>query len=110
MFAVVPRCIAVFLLSNLSQKNCPYLSCYLSKYVLYLIKIMKEIGYTMLNLDLSTCFISSSAGIDLLYIIIFLINRITEMFKKEPKRLINEIVKPSPQNPRKFFLLTEFQQ
>ena len=47
-------------------KNFPYLSCYFSKSVFYLIKILTEICCTMLNLDLSICFISVSACIDFL--------------------------------------------
>ena len=50
----------------------------------YLIKILKEICYTILNLDLSICFISVSARID------FNENRIPEMLKKELKRFINK--------------------
>ena len=49
-------------------KNFPYLSCYSSKSVFNLIKILKEISLTMLNLDLSICFISVSACIDFLWL------------------------------------------
>ena len=47
-------------------RNIPYLSSNFSKSVFYLIKFLKEICYTMLNLDLSICFISVSARIDFL--------------------------------------------
>ena len=45
---------------------------------------MKEIYFTMPNLDLGICFISVSARIDF-SVIIFLKNRIPKMFKKEQK-------------------------
>ena len=56
----------VFISTVCPTKNFPYLSCYFIKGVFNLIKILKEICHTMLNLDLSTCFISVCALIDLL--------------------------------------------
>ena len=53
-------------LPGVPEKNFPYLSCYFSKSLFYLIKIMKEISFTIVNLDLSICFISVSARIDFL--------------------------------------------
>ena len=60
-----------------TPKNCPYLSCYFSKSVFYLLICLKEICYTiMLNLEWSTCFISVT--VRRFSIIIFLKSRIPE--------------------------------
>ena len=67
----------------MSRKKFPYLSCYSSKSVFYLIKILKEICYTMLNLD--GVFVSFLKLHVFISIIIFLKNRIPEMLKKELK-------------------------
>ena len=48
----------------MSQNKFSDLSCYFRKSLRYFIKITKEIYYTMLNLDLSICFISVSTRID----------------------------------------------
>ena len=58
--------IAFVLMYRVSQKNFTDLACYLSKSVCYLLKVIKEIYYAMLILDLSISFISVSAHIDFL--------------------------------------------
>ena len=59
----------------------PNVSCYFSKSA-YLIKIIKEIYYTMPNLDLT-----GFAPIDFPFIVTFLKNGILEMLKKKLKML-----------------------
>ena len=51
---------------RVSQKNFPYFTSYFSKSVFYLIGILKEICYTMINIDLSICFSSVSGRIEFL--------------------------------------------